>query len=313
MDRLTSLEVFGQVVERGGFSAAGRHLNMSVTMVSNHVQALEDRLGVRLLNRTTRKVSLTDIGKDYYERSRQVLIELAEADQIAGAQQATPQGQLRIYASAAMARFLNPVVGDFLTAYPQASADLTVGEAMVDLIEHGYDLMVRVTPVQDSSLIARRLANWRHILCCAPSYLENHPEPASLSDLAGHNCVRFAFYPYGAQWRFEDADGDIVFATVDGNLVTNSGETLRSFALEGRGIFLAPSFLVADDVAQGLLVRLLPDYRPVEFTISAFYVNRAHLPAKIRLFLDMMAERFAQYRKWLNTDGDSTSQFNPLA
>jgi len=302
MDRLTSLEVFGQVVDRGGFSAAGRHLNMSVTMVSNHIQALEDRLGARLLNRTTRKVSLTDIGKEYYERSRQVLMDLAEADEIVGAQQAAPRGQLRIYASAAMARFLNPVIGDFLTAYPQASVDLTVGETMVDLIEHGYDLAVRTTPAQDSSLIVRRLAGWRHILCCAPSYLETHPRPASPSDLADHNCVRFTFYPYGAEWRFEDPDGDIVSAPVKGNLITNNGETLRTFALEGRGVFLAPSFLVADDVAQGLLLPLLPEYRPVEFTISAIYVNRAHLPAKIRLFLDMMAERFAQYRKWLNAD-----------
>jgi len=302
MDRLTSLEVFGQVVERGGFSAAGRHLNMSVTMVSNHVQALEDRLGVRLLNRTTRKVSLTDIGKDYYDRSRQVLTDLQEADQIAGAQQATPQGQLRIYASAVMARFLNPVMGDYLALNPQVSIELTAGEAMVDLIEQGYDLVIRTTPLQDSSLIVRRLASWRHILCCAPSYLEKHPAPATPADLADHNCIRYAFYPFGAEWRFEDPNGGIVSAPVKGNMVTNNAETLRAFALEGRGIFLAPSFLLADEVARGQLVRLLPDYRPVEFVINAVYANRSHLPAKIRIFLDMMAERFAQYRKWLNPD-----------
>jgi DNA-binding transcriptional LysR family regulator len=302
MDRLTSLEVFGQVVERGGFSAAGRHLNMSVTMVSNHIQALEDRLGVRLLNRTTRKVSLTDIGKEYYERSRQILMDLQEADQIAGALQATPQGQLRLYTSAVMARFLHPVMAEYLALYPQVSIDFTVGEAMVDLIEQGYDLAIRATPLQDSSLIVRHLAGWRHILCCAPSYLENYPVPASLADLADHNCIRYAFYPFGAEWRFEDTDGGIVSAPIKGNLVSNHAETLRIFALEGRGIFLAPSFLIADDVARGQLVRLLPDYRPVEFLINAVYANRSHLPAKIRIFLDMMAERFAQYRKWLNPD-----------
>jgi DNA-binding transcriptional LysR family regulator len=302
MDRLTGLEVFGQVVERGGFSAAGRHLNMSVTMVSNHIQALEDRLGVRLLNRTTRKVSLTDIGKAYYDRSRQVLMDLEEADQIAGAQQATPRGQLRIYTGAVMARFLNPVIGDFLAAYPDVSVELTAGEAMVNLIEQGYDLVIRTAPVQDSSLIIRRLASWRHVLCCAPSYLEANPAPTKPSDLADHNCVRYAFYPYGAEWRFEDPDGSIVSAPIKGNLITNNAETLRNFALDGRGIFLAPSFLIADEVAQGRLARLLPDYRPVEFTISAVYANRSHLPAKIRIFLDMIAERFAQYRKWLNAD-----------
>ena len=302
MDRLTSLTVFGQVVEQGGFSAAGRHLNMSVTMVSNHIQALEDRLGVRLLNRTTRKVSLTDIGKEYYERSRQVLMDLEEADQIVGAQQATPQGQLRIYTNAVMARFLRPVIEDYLTLYPKTLVDLMAGEAMVDLIEQGYDLVIRSMPVQDSSLIVRRLASWRHVLCCAPAYLEKHPVPTGPSDLADHNCVRYAFYPYGTEWRFERPDGGIVSASIKGNLITNDAETLRAFALEGRGIFLAPSFLVADEVARGQMVRLLPDYRPVEFPINAIYANRAHLPAKIRLFLDMMSERFIQYRKWLNAD-----------
>jgi DNA-binding transcriptional LysR family regulator len=302
MDRLVSLTVFGQVVEQGGFSAAGRHLNMSVTMVSNHIQALEDRLGVRLLNRTTRKVSLTDIGKAYYDRSRQVLIDLEEADQIANAQQATPQGQLRIYTGAVMARFLSPVIGDYLTLYPKVSVELTAGEAMVDLIEEGYDLVVRTTPMQDSSLIVRHLASWRHMLCCAPSYLEKNPALTKPSDLADHNCIRYAFYPYGAEWRFEDPAGHVVSARVKGNLITNNAETLRSFALEGRGIFLAPSFMIADEIAQGQVVRLLPDYRPVEFTISAVYANRAHLPAKIRLFLDMVAERFAHYRQWLNAD-----------
>ena len=302
MDRLTSLTVFGQVVEQGGFSAAGRHLNMSVTMVSNHIQALEDRLGVRLLNRTTRKVSLTDIGKEYYERSRQVLMDLGEADQIAGAQQATPQGQLRLYTSMVIARFLTPVLGDYLGRYPQASIELTVGEQMIDLVESGHDLALRPQPVQDSSLIVRRLAAWRHILCCASSYLRTHPTPAHPSDLADHNCIRYAFYPYGADWRFEAPDGGIVSVPVKGNLVSNNAETLRTFAVEGRGIFLAPSFLIAEEIAQGSLVRLLPDYRPVEFTISAIYANRTHLPAKIRLFLDMMAERFAQYRQWLNAD-----------
>ena len=302
MDRLTSLTVFGQVVERGGFSAAGRHLNMSVTMVSNHVQALEDRLGVRLLNRTTRRVSLTDIGQAYYERSKQVLMDLDEADQIANAQQATPQGQLRLYTGMVIARFLTPVIGEFTTLYPKVSVELTVGEQTVDLIENGYDLALRTQPVQDSSLIIRRLAGWRHVLCCAPSYLETHAAPARLSELADHNCIRYAFYPYGAEWRFEAPDGRIVSVPVKGNFVTNNAETLRTFVIEGRGIFLAPSFLIADDVAARRLVQLLPEYRPVEFSISAVYANRSHLPAKTRIFIDMMAERFAQYRKWLNPD-----------
>lgn len=302
MDRLTSLTVFGQVVERGGFSAAGRHLNMSVTTVSNHIQALEDRLGVRLLNRTTRKVSLTDIGKEYYERSRQILADLDEADQIANAQQATPQGQLRLYTSMVMARFLNAVIAEFTALYPAVSVELTVGERMVDLVEHGHDLAIRALPIPDSSLIVRKLASWRHILCCSPAYLENRAAPVQPSDLAGHNCMRYAFYPYGAEWRFENPGGGIISVPVAGNFVTNNAESLNTLALDGHGLFLAPSFVVVDHIAAGRLIRLLPDYRPVQFSLGAVYVNRAHLPAKIRVFIDMMAERFAYYSKMLNLE-----------
>ena len=155
MDRLTSLTVFGRVVETGGFSAAARRLNMSVTSVSNHVQALEDRLGARLLNRTTRKVSLTEIGKAYYERTTQILAELDEADRLATELHATPRGTLRLYAVSAVVRFLTPIVEQYLTLYPAVSVDLTVGERMVDLMDDGYDLMIRTTPSPDSELVVR--------------------------------------------------------------------------------------------------------------------------------------------------------------
>src|SRR4051812_46556702 len=175
MDRLTSLEVFGQVVECGGFSAAGRRLNMSVTMVSNHVQSLEERLGARLLNRTTRKVSLTEIDKAYYERSRQILMELEEADRIADVLQSTPRGSLRVHTSMHIVRFMSPIIDEFLALYPGVSFELVTGERMVDLIEEGIDLAVRTIPPPESSLIVRRLTPWRHVLCCAPHYPEAHP------------------------------------------------------------------------------------------------------------------------------------------
>jgi DNA-binding transcriptional LysR family regulator len=300
MDRLTSLTVFGRVVECGGFSAAARRLNMSVTMVSNHVQSLEDRLGVRLLNRTTRKVSLTDIGKAYYERSHQILMDLEDADQIASAQHATPQGTLRLHASMNIVRFLSPIIGEFLTAYPAASVDLTVGERMVDIIEEGFDLAIRTLPPPDSSLVVRRLTAWRHMLCCAPAYLEKHPTPVRPADLADHNCLRYEFYPYGNEWRFEGPDGDIVSAPVAGNIVTNSAETLRLLALAGQGLFLAPTFVLGDDLKNGNFVPLLPDYRPIEFSINAIYPNRHHLSTKTRSFIDLLAERFVEHRKWMN-------------
>jgi DNA-binding transcriptional LysR family regulator len=299
MDRLTSLEVFGQVVECGGFSAAGRRLNMSVTMVSNHVQSLEDRLGARLLNRTTRKVSLTETGKAYYERSRQILLDLEEADRIAEVLQSTPRGTLRVHTSMHIVRFLSPIFDEFLTLYPGVSLDLTTAERMVDLIEDGFDLAIRNVPLPDSSLIVRRLTPWRHILCCTTGYKEAHPEITHPSQLAQHNCLRYAFYPFGDDWRFEGPDETIVSTRVTGNVVSNNAELLRYLALQGRGIFLAPSFVVADELAAGRLVRLIPDHRPVEFAINAIYPHRHHLSSKVRLFIDLLAERFADHRNWM--------------
>ncbi|TAX75754.1 LysR family transcriptional regulator [Rhizobium ruizarguesonis] len=299
MDRLTSLTVFGRVVECGGFSAAARRLNMSVTMVGNHVQSLEDRLGVRLLNRTTRKVSLTETGKYYYERSSQILAELDEADRTAGALSTTPRGTLKVYTSSAIVRFLLPVVSEFMELYPSIALDFSVGERMVDMIEDGYDLMMRTVPPPDSSLVARKLTPWRHMLVCSPAYFESHPMPKTPAEVADHNCLQYAYYPYGDEWRFEDAEGNKESVKISGNVVSNSAEMLRFLTLTGRGIFLAPSFVVFDDIAEGRLVKIMPDYRPVEFNINAVYPNRSHLPTKVRLFIDLLAERFAEHRKWM--------------
>ena len=299
MDRLTSLTVFGRVVECGGFSAAARRLNMSVTMVGNHVQSLEDHLGVRLLNRTTRRVSLTETGKYYYERSSQIIADLEEADRTAGALSTMPRGTLKLYTSGAIVRFLLPVVNEFMTLYPAISLDFNVGERSIDMVEEGYDLMIRTLPAPDSTLVARKLAPWRHMLVCSPEYRETHPMPKVPADLAEHNCLQYTYYPYGDEWRFEDADGKQVRVKISGNVVSNNAETLRFLLASGQGIFLAPSFIVFEEVAAGRLVRVMPDYRAVEFTISAIYPNRSHLPTKVRLFIDLLAERFVEHRKWM--------------
>jgi DNA-binding transcriptional LysR family regulator len=303
MDRLTSLVVFGRVVETGGFSAAARRLNMSVTMVSNHVQALEDRLGARLLHRTTRKISLTEIGRSYYERSTQILADLEEADRIAGALHATPRGTLKLHATMNLVRFLAPVMEEYLTANPAVSVDLTVGDRNADLIEDGYDLAIRATPPPDSGLIVRRLTPWRHILCCAPAYLGSRPTPEDLADLAHHNCLRYALYPFGDEWRFEGEGGRPVSVRVRGTLVTNSAETLRLMTLAGQGIMLAPTFLAAEDLGAGRLVRLLPQHRAVEFAINAIYPSRHHLSTKVRSFIELLAERFSAHRQWMSAEG----------
>ena len=272
MDRLTSLTVFARVAEGGGFSAAARRLNMSVTAASKHVQALEERLGVRLLNRTTRKVSLTEIGREYYERANQALTELDEADRLAGSLQATPRGLLRLHCTTYLIRFLGPVLTEFQTLYPAVALDVTIGERMVDLVEEGFDLAIRATPPPNSSLIVRKLTPWRFILFAPRRPISRAiAAPQRPEDLAQHNCLRYAFSPFGDDWRFEGRDGKRVSVKVTGDVVTNSGELLRQLTLAGRGVFMAPSFIVGQDVVAGALTRLLPDYRPDAFAIHAVY------------------------------------------
>jgi len=299
MDRLTSLTVFGRVVECGGFSAAARRMNMSTTMVANHIQSLEERLGVRLLNRTTRKVSLTETGKFYYERSSQILGELEDVDREAGALSSTPRGTVKLYSTSAIVRFLLPVMDEFLRLYPSVSLDFTIGERMVDMVEEGYDLAIR-TNLLDSALIARKLTPWRHILVCGPTYLETHPAPVTPEDLRDHNCLRYEYYAFGDTWRFEKADGTPSDVKISGTVVSNSAETLRSLTMSGHGVFLAPSFVVFEDIEAGRLFQIMPDYRGIEFSIDAIFPNRSHLPTKVRLFIDLLVDRFAEHRRWMS-------------
>jgi DNA-binding transcriptional LysR family regulator len=297
MDRLTSLMVFGRVVENGGFSAAARRLSMSVTMVSNHIQDLEERLGARLLNRTTRRVHLTEIGQAYYERSRQILADLEDADRMAGAAQATPRGTLRLFTSPYVVRFLSPVIDEYLAQYPAVSLDLATGQRMVDLVEEGFDLAIRTLPPPDSSLIVRQLAPWNSVICCSPEYLESHPAPQRPEDLVHHNCLRYAYYPYGDEWRFHGPGGEAVSVRVSGNVISDSAEVLRHLTLMGRGLAWGPSFIIGDDLKAGRLVRTMPGYTPLEFAFSAIYPHRNYVSSKVRTFIDLLVERFAEHRR----------------
>jgi DNA-binding transcriptional LysR family regulator len=300
MDRLTSLAAFVRVVDSGGFSAAGRRLEMSTTMVSNHVRALEERLGARLLNRTTRKVSLTEVGQAYYDRATQILADIEQADDIAGALQSTPRGTLRIYTASHVVPFVAPVVAEFLNHYPDVKVDLNMGERLIDVIDEGFDVAIRLTPPPDSSLIVRSLATWRHVLCCSPSYLDRHGRLQQLSELTEHNCLRHVFYPFGDEWHFVDRAGLPATVRVSGNLICNSGEILRKAALDGIGVSMAAGFLIHDDLEAGRLVRLLPEYRTVELTMNAVYPHRHHLSAKVRTFIDMLVHHSAEQQKLID-------------
>jgi DNA-binding transcriptional LysR family regulator len=300
MDRFDNMRVFVKVSEIGSFAGAAARLDISPSMVSQHVKELEERLGVRLLNRTTRKVGLTEIGREYYERCAQILAELDEADRTASALQLAPRGRLRIFCDTNIARFIAPVVASFLEKYPEAAIDLRTGDRMIDLVEEGFDLAIRAIVPPDSSLIVRPLAGWHHTLCCTPRYLENHPRPARLADLATHNCLRYAYYPFGDEWHFTDRDGKPASVRVSGTLVTSSAEVLRTALLSGCGLALAAPFIAEEELLAGTLVSLLPEYRPVEFAINAIYPHRRHLAATVRTFLDMSVERFVEHPHWMN-------------
>lgn len=292
MDRLTSMTVFTKVVESGGFSAAGRRLNMSVTMVSNHIQSLEERLGVRLLNRTTRKVSLTEAGRAYYERCSQILAEVAEADDAVGELQSTPRGVLHLNVAQALAPVIGRVIAAYVGRYPSASVDMTMTDRMVDMIEEGFDLAVRMTPVPESNLIVRRLASFRHILCASPSYVATHGTPTSPQQIADHNCLNYLYYPYGQDWRFVSG-GSEFSVRVSGNFRCNSAVALVQAAVSGLGLFFAPSFIVAPEIRAGRLTPLLTDCLSVEFEVCALYPHRRHLSAKVRAFIDLLAQQFS--------------------
>jgi DNA-binding transcriptional LysR family regulator len=302
LDTSANSAAFVRVVENGGFSAAARHLNVSPTMVSNHVQELEDRLGARLLNRTTRKVSLTEIGREYYERSAHILADLDEADRAAGALQATPRGRLRVHWHPSLARFIAPVVTAYLRDNPEVSVDLRRGDQMIDLLEEEIDLAIRPHVPPDSSLMVRRLADWRLVLCCSPSYLETHPEPMSPADLAAHNCIRYPLYPFGDEWRFTDADGKPLTVHVAGNLVTADTKLRRHAAIAGLGVALIAPFKIHEELRAGSVVPLLRNYPAQEFSIAAIFPHRRHLAAKVRVFIDALARLFAG-SDWLNPAG----------
>ena len=306
MDRFETMRVFVKIAATGSFAGAAARLDMSPSMASQHVKALEETLGARLLNRTTRRVSLTEIGREYYERCTQILAELEEADRIASALQATPRGRLRVFCDTNIARFIAPVVTSFLDDFPETAIDLRSGDRLTDLVEQGFDLAFRAVLPPDSSLIVRRLAVWRHTLCCAPRYLDRHPAPERLADLSGHNCLRYAFYPFGDEWRFADRDGKAVTVRVSGNLVTSSAAMFRAALLSGAGIALAAPFVVEQELRAGTLVTLLPEYRPTDFAINAIYPHRRYLAATVRIFIDRAVERFLEHQSWADTTGPNS-------
>jgi DNA-binding transcriptional LysR family regulator len=297
MDRMTSMATFVKVVEVGGFSAAGRALNMSASMVTNHIQSLEERLGVRLLNRSTRKLSLTEVGQTYFERAQQILGDVEDAERSAHALQTTPRGILRLNTSVAMPPFLAPVIAEFVALHPEVSINMSMSDREVDLVEDGFDLAIRNMPVSDSSLIARRIATYHFILSGAPKYFAKHGTPTHPSDLVNHNCLTFLRGAWGNEWRFSGPEGELS-VPVSGNMQSNSANGLRLAAVHGQGLTILPSFLVADDLRAGRLASALNEFLGTEYAVNAIYPHRHRLSAKVRSFIDLLAEHFRDDPAW---------------
>jgi DNA-binding transcriptional LysR family regulator len=296
MDRFAALQAYVRVVESGSFVRAAEKLGWSTSALSRHITDLEQHLGARLLNRTTRRLSLTETGQSFYERSVALLADLAEAEALAGEAAAAARGTLRITTSYGIAvQRVAPAIAAFAKRHPQVKFDLTVSDRIVDLVDEGFDLAVRVGSVGADRLVARRLGEMQLIACAAPAYLARRGVPQKPSDLETHDTLTYAYSPAPYQWRFTDASGAQFPVRVGGSLHANSGEALTAAAVAGLGIVCEPDFLVGAALADGKLVRVLPGFDSARGDIWAVYPSRRHLSLKVRLFVDHLVDVFSQY------------------
>ncbi len=293
MDLLLSMKVFAAVVDGGSFAAAAARLDTSRAMASKQVQKLEEHLGTRLLNRTTRKLSLTETGRAFYERSVQIINDVDEAEQIAGQQTGAPRGELKVTVPLSYGQHrLAPLIAEYARHYPQVRVNIALSDRKVDLVEEGFDLAIRIGSLPQSDLIARKIGGARNYVCAAPSYLAAAGTPATPAELAHHPCLGYTLTGTGTEWRLEGPDG-VVSVPVSGPIRADNGDMLRLAAVHGCGIIFQPQFIVAGDLAAGRLVRILPEWQSGELGIYAVYPSRKHLSAKVRTFVDFLAQRLA--------------------
>lgn len=302
MDRLQSMRVFAKVIEQGSFARAARAFEMSNAVVTRHVAELEAHLGIRLMNRTTRKLSLTETGQAYLERVKQILQEIDDAEAIAGSLSQRPAGTLRIYAHLGFAQHhLAKLLPLYAQDYPDVTLDVTASDRTVDLVEDGFDVGIFLGLQKfDASMIARQLGVAEVMLCASPDYIQRHGAPTVPADVAHHACLNFSMEQLRHQWPIVGADG-IVQIPIKSKMLSNNGEVLRQCALAGMGIVIRPSFSINDDISTGRLVRLLPEHHLGQLTVMMVYPSRRLLSAKVRSFVDFINARFPhpQSDPWL--------------
>lgn len=304
MDMPGAMIVFAQVVDSRSFSAAAARLGLSKSAVSKQIAKLEDRLGARLLNRTTRTLSPTDAGQDFYERCIRVAREVEEAERAITHLSAEPRGLLRLNAPASFGReYVAPLVPEMLARWPELRIEATFEDRFVDVVGEGFDLVIRITRLQDSSLVARRLAPCRRLVCAAPAYLERHGVPQTPADLARHDCVLYSYATDQNEWEFVGPDGRVEAVRVDGRLRANSAEVTLAALRAGAGLALSPDFIVGPDIAAGRLVPLLTGYENPFGAIYAVWPHNRNLAPKVRAVVDFLVERFSEEPIWERRSG----------
>lgn len=300
MDLLKAMTVFVRVVESGSLTAAAVACDLSPTMVGNHLQALEARLGARLIHRTTRKQQLSAFGQTYYERCVEILGLIDDSERLALDHLATPRGRLRITAPVVFSNeCLIPVIGDYYARYPEVKLDIVATDALSDLIADGFEAAIRIGALGTPDVVARPLASYRLVLCASRAYLDAHGEPATPAALTAHQCLTYAYPPRSewyatqAEWTLQGPAGR-VSVPVDGRLKIDNSEALRRAVLRGLGIAMLPAMLVNADLRAKRLVEVLPDFAAPERMLNLLYLRERQISPKLRSFIDFIVERFGQ-------------------
>jgi DNA-binding transcriptional LysR family regulator len=305
MDRLRAFEVFVTVVSRGSFTRAADALETSPANVTRYVNELEAHLGTRLLNRTSRRLSLTEGGETFYARCKSILDDVAETEGLVSSASVEPRGRLRINAPVSFGILhLAPLWPEFMRKYPEVELDVALIDRVVDIVDEGYDLAIRISRAGSTSHAARKLATSRNILCASPDYLARCGYPAAPADLIEHRCIGYSYAATGDEWQLIDTERNAHAVKVNCHMHTNNGDTARAAALAGQGVIWQPTFLIGNDLRAGKLVQVLPEYRLPDIDVLALYPSRRHLSAKIRAMIDFLADAFGGVPPWDRADGD---------
>lgn len=296
MDKYQEMRAFVGVVDSGSFVGAAEALGMSKPTVSRYVGELEARLGIRLLHRTTRKLSLTEEGEVFHARCKEVLATVDEAEAEITSHRSEVAGQLKLSVPVTFGELhLAPLWGPFMARHPKVTLDVSLSDRTVDLVDEGFDAAVRIARLPASSLISRKLSSTRLVLCASPKYLKRHGAPRHPDELASHAILNYSLLATGDNWEFDGPKGHVV-AKVSSRFRSNSGATCRAAALQHLGIILQPTFLVAEDLRSGALVELLPQYRSSEIGVYVVYPTRKHVPPKVRMLVEFLVAAFRDKR-----------------